>query len=94
MTLKSLLRAAIGTALFLGMPVAATAQATASAADGGNGLVVLQSNRGGSSDIYTIRPDGSHLARLTSAVGPNRRPRWSPNGRIDVSAAFSKGGAQ
>jgi dipeptidyl aminopeptidase/acylaminoacyl peptidase len=69
-------------ALILVMVVAAAAQATPSAANGIEGSIVFQSNRAGSADIYSIRTDGSSLTRLTSGVaGPNRRPRWSPNGR-------------
>jgi Tol biopolymer transport system component len=81
MTLRNLLPAAISAALLLAVPVAASAQATASASDGRNGLIAFQSDRAGSNDIYTIRPDGTRPTRLTGAGGPNRRPRFSPDGR-------------
>jgi hypothetical protein len=74
---KHLLPVAIWATLIL---VAGPAEASPNAADARNGLIAFQSNRAGSNDIYTVRPDGSHLVRLTSVVGPNRRPRWSPDG--------------
>jgi Tol biopolymer transport system component len=36
---------------------------------------------GGNFDIYTVRPDGSKLKRLTDAPGNDAHPSWSPAGR-------------
>jgi TolB protein len=35
---------------------------------------------GGNFDIYTIRPDGTDLRRLTDAAGNDSHPAWSPDG--------------
>ena len=35
----------------------------------------------GDSDIYTVRPDGSGLKRLTHAAGNDAHQSWSPDGR-------------
>jgi TolB protein len=44
--------------------------------------IVFTSKRGADSDydIYTIRPDGSDLRRLTRGPGNNSHPAWSPDG--------------
>lgn len=42
---------------------------------------------GGEVDVYTIRPDGSRMRRLTRDGGNEQSPSWSPNGR---RIAFAK----
>lgn len=42
-------------------------------------LIAFASNRGGSNEIWTIKPDASELRQLTQA-GQVRQPVWSPNG--------------
>jgi Tol biopolymer transport system component len=37
---------------------------------------------GGNFDIYTIRPDGTDLRRLTNAEGNDSHPAWSPDGEF------------
>jgi TolB protein len=45
------------------------------------GLIAFASDRDGNSEIYTLRPDGSDLKRLTTEPGIDCRPRWSPDGQ-------------
>ena len=47
---------------------------------GKNGPIAFSSDRDGDFDIYTIRPDGSGLRRITNAPGSDSRPEWSPDG--------------
>lgn len=42
---------------------------------------------GGEVDVYTIRPDGSRMRRLTRGGGNEQNPSWSPSGR---RIAFAK----
>ena len=39
------------------------------------------------SDIYTMRPDGSDLRKLTDSKGDSEKPTWSPDGRWLVYSA-------
>jgi Tol biopolymer transport system component len=43
--------------------------------------IVFSSTRSGYSNIYRIRPDGSGLARLTTAEANDSKPVWSPDGQ-------------
>lgn len=43
--------------------------------------VAFASNRGGSWDIWTMRPDGSDPRRLTTDGGEDTHPAWSPDGK-------------
>ena len=42
-------------------------------------------------DIYTIRPDGSDLKRLTTAEGNDSHQAWSPDGEYIVYAGSHQG---
>ena len=42
-------------------------------------------------DIYTIRPDGSGLKRLTTATGNDAHMAWSPDGSHIVFASTRMG---
>ncbi len=44
-------------------------------------LIAFASNVDGRYHIYTVRPDGSSLTRLTSDSADDRYPAWSPDGR-------------
>ncbi len=33
-------------------------------------------------DVYTMRPDGSDVVRVTSSAGPDEEPTWLPDGRL------------
>jgi Tol biopolymer transport system component len=54
-----------------------------------DGLIIFQSDRGGHVDLWTIRSDGSGLARLTDDKADDVFPEWSPNGR---KIAWTRGG--
>jgi Tol biopolymer transport system component len=43
-------------------------------------LIAFTSKRDGNYDIYTIRPDGSELKRLTTDPGNEAHSVWSPDG--------------
>jgi len=45
------------------------------------GISKLSSGRGTTSALYTVRPDGSHLRRITTLGAGAESPRWSPDGR-------------
>jgi TolB protein len=49
---------------------------------GANGLIAFSSNRTGVYQIYTMRPDGSHVRQLTHfSSGGAEAPNWSSDGR-------------
>ncbi len=45
------------------------------------GTIAFESNRDGEAAVYTIRPDGSGLTRLTPPGTRGEQPNWSPDGR-------------
>jgi Tol biopolymer transport system component len=47
---------------------------------GENGKIAFSSDRDGDFDIYTIRPDGSGLRRVTNSPSSDSCPEWSPDG--------------
>lgn len=54
---------------------------SASWAPGGQTIAFLRVQRGVETDIYTVRPNGSGLSRLTNTRTLNEeRPAWSPDG--------------
>ncbi len=44
--------------------------------------IAFDMSKRGRTDIYTVKPDGSALTRLTSASWQNILPRWSPDGSM------------
>lgn len=42
--------------------------------------IAFAGNGGGTYDIYTIKPDGTDLKRITSSVDSELEPGWSPDG--------------
>src|SRR6266508_5252056 len=47
---------------------------------GSNGRIAFESGRTDELDIYTAKPDGSDLKRMTSGLAEDHRPRWAPDG--------------
>jgi Tol biopolymer transport system component len=54
-------------------------------------LIAFTSWRNGDFDIYTIRPDGSGLKRLTTAPGNDAHSSWSPDGRYLIFSSSRLG---
>ena len=52
---------------------------------------VVSSVEGGDADIYTVRPDGTRLTRLTDFPGWEESPSWSPDGKKIAYARYAKG---
>ena len=42
---------------------------------------VVKAEADGDADIYTVRPDGTRLTRLTDSPGWEESPSWSPDGK-------------
>jgi TolB protein len=59
-----------------------------------NGLIVFSRQDGPEEDldIFTMRPDGSEVTRLTDDPADDRYPRWSPDGTRIVFESFRSGG--
>ncbi|MCX6373605.1 MAG: hypothetical protein NTX16_11125, partial [Actinobacteria bacterium] len=53
---------------------------------------VVEGVEGGGADIYTVRPDGTRLTRLTEYGGWEVSPSWSPDGKHIAYARSKKGG--
>jgi TolB protein len=51
---------------------------------GSNGKIAFESSQSGTSQIYTMDPDGSNVVRLTTGAGEDHAPSWSPNGKTVV----------
>jgi Tol biopolymer transport system component len=45
------------------------------------GTIALVSDRDADNEIYTMKPNGSHLRQLTSNAAFDAEPNWSPDGR-------------
>ena len=45
-------------------------------------MIAFTSDRDGNEEIYTMNADGSNVTRLTDDAGRNKRPTWSPDGRM------------
>jgi TolB protein len=65
-----------GAALLTGAPGPAPAITAARA----NGLIAFFSTRDGTSEIYTMNPDGTQQRRLTVNPAQDVSPAWSPDG--------------
>jgi hypothetical protein len=75
---------AIVAALITGLVAAPSARATA---PGGDGRIAFYGNgqSGTAVGIYTVRPDGTGLRRLTAAA--DAEPAWAPTGAESRSSA-------
>jgi Tol biopolymer transport system component len=69
--MRGLAAIALGTLTLVGASVAATPEER----------IVFSREVGSQSDLFTIRPDGSGLERLTRTNGFEFDPQWGPNGR-------------
>jgi Tol biopolymer transport system component len=54
-------------------------------------LIVFDSDRGGQVDLWTMRTDGTGLARLTNDKVPDELAEWSPNRK---QIAWTRGGEE
>ena len=81
------------------VPLAAAAAALTAAAPalatypGANGRLAFQRPVGDQVDLFTIRPDGTHAARVLRSRVIEERPSWSPDGERLAFARDTAGGA-
>lgn len=77
------MRRAIAIATVIGMTLLAlVAGPTQATTPGQNGLIAFGADDGSGFEVYTIRPNGTHLRQLTDEDNANAfRPDWSPDGR-------------
>ncbi len=54
-------------------------------------LIVFCSFRDGDFDLFTIRPDGTDVKKLTNSHGNDAHPAWSPDGNWIVFSSSRKG---
>jgi Tol biopolymer transport system component len=54
-------------------------------------VILFTSDRDGRFELYTIRPDGTDLKRLTNVAGSNAHSAWSPDGAWIVFSSGRKG---
>ena len=79
MHLKRLAASVVVAAAMLGAPLAVRAVALV---PGGNGLLAFAGDRTGQQEIYTAKPDGTHVTQLTHSAPDLQtdHPAWSPDG--------------
>ena len=63
------------------------------APSGSTERIVFSSTRGGNTDLYSVRPDGSDEVRLTTGPGADTTPSVSPEGDVVVFSSASGGDA-
>ena len=76
--MRSRLIAVVGSSVVFMLVVVAPAHA---AFPSDNGKIAFSAWSGGSTDIYTVNPDGTGLTRLTSDPARDDDPAWSADGR-------------
>ena len=72
---------AIATVVGITLLTQVTVGPTQATTPGRNGLIAFWAEGDSGIEIYTIRPNGTHLRRLTDEDGDAFRPDWSPDGR-------------
>jgi len=72
------------------VPARSTYYSVPSWAPDGN-TITFESNRDGEAAVYSIRPDGSNLRRLTPAGTRGEQPNWSADGRFLVYSSTKDG---
>lgn len=60
--------------------IGGSASVAFSGSTGSTQLIAFASDRAGSLDIYTMRPDGSNVTRITTNSASDESPSWSPDG--------------
>jgi Tol biopolymer transport system component len=78
-----LLAGTVSTSLFAQRSASAIYYSVPSWAPDGR-TIAFESNRDGEAAVYTIRPDGSGLRRLTPSGSLGEQPNWSTDGRFLV----------
>lgn len=58
---------------------------------GGNGRIAFVSDRDGNYEIYSMKPDGSDVLRLTNDSADDWNPAWSPDGNKIAFASTRSG---
>ncbi|MDQ4097533.1 MAG: hypothetical protein M3144_06665, partial [Actinomycetota bacterium] len=58
---------------------------------GANGKIAFESNRGGTSDIWSMNPDGTGSINLTQDAAEDTDPVWSPDGTRIAFVKASEG---
>lgn len=85
-----LLASAVTSPLVAQQPARSTYYSVPSWAPDGN-TISFESNRDGEAAVYSIRPDGSNLRRLTPSGTPGEQPNWSADGRFLVYSSIKDG---
>ncbi|MBK9238931.1 MAG: PD40 domain-containing protein [Acidobacteria bacterium] len=85
-----LLAGALASPLVAQVPARSTYYSVPSWAPDGN-TITFESNRDGEAAVYSIRPDGSNLRRLTPAGTRGEQPNWSADGRFLVYSSAKDG---
>lgn len=62
--------------------------------DGGYRIAFYGSHGSSTGDIYTIRPDGTGVMRITDGRGNNENPTWSPDGMYIAYSSNRRGPSQ
>lgn len=70
----------VGSMMVACLVVLFAAQAADAAFPGRNGRIAFYMDRGSGAEIYTMRPDGAGVRRLTHLDLGVERPQWSPDG--------------
>lgn len=58
-----------------------------------DGEAIAFVSRDGNFDVFTVRPDGTGLTRITQGMGDNEDPSWSPDGDYLAFSSTRAGGS-
>lgn len=83
-TFRLILGSTVSAAALIALAVLFTGTYVSAVSPGENGLIIFTANPTGSSQIYTINPNGSHMVQITT-LPPTKQeglqPTFSPDGR-------------